>query len=79
MMTHPGKIVVIGMCFKNKLKNADLMVGTRDIAVARRIARIWGEVNEGEPLTRTIFKGEVAPPSSAYDLIDKIKVWPPLF
>lgn len=69
----------IRVCFKNRLKNAYLTVATNDIDEAKRIARIWGEASESEPVTRTIFKQQISTPRGPSDIVDGIKVWPPLF
>ncbi|MCA1602206.1 MAG: hypothetical protein LC776_11375 [Acidobacteria bacterium] len=57
----------IRVCFKNRLKNAYLTVATVDIDDAKRIARIWGETTESEPVTRTIFKQQVSTPTGPSD------------
>jgi len=69
----------IRVCFKNRLKNAYLTVATDDIDEAKRIARIWGETTESEPVTRTIFKQQISPPPRPSDTVEGIKIWPPLF
>ncbi len=69
----------IRVCFKNKLKNTTITVATDDVSEARRIARIWGEQEEGEPAIRTIFKREIAFPDRQTQIVDGIKLWPPLF
>jgi len=69
----------IRLCFKNRLKNAYLTVATDDIDEAKRIARIWGETTESEPVTRTIFKQHTSTPRGPSDSVEGIKIWPPLF
>ena len=71
--------IEIHVCFKNKVKNTIVTVATDDISEARRIARVWGEKEEGEPVTRTIFKQEVSFPDRKSQIVDGVKVWPPLF
>jgi len=71
--------IKIHICFKNKLKNNDIGVATENVDEARRIVRIWGERNEGTPVTRTIFVMRVPPPRWESEIVDGIKVWPPLF
>jgi hypothetical protein len=78
-MTTQQGAVEIRVCFKSAVKNSDLIIGTRDVSKARMIARIWGERNEGEPVTRTVFKGGVTPPSTPHEMIGNIKVWAPVF
>jgi hypothetical protein len=67
------------ICFKNKLKNSDITVATDDVDEARRIAKIWGERNGGETVTRTIFRRKVSAPARESEMVEGIKVWPPLF
>jgi len=74
----PQEAVAIRICFQSRFKNADIVVGTSDVVKARRIARIWGERTEGEPVTRTIFKGAAKPPSTPSELIEDVRVWAPL-
>jgi len=69
----------IRVCFRNRLKNAYLTVATDDIDEAKRIARIWGEKTESEPVTRTIFKQQISTPPGPADTLEGIKIWPPLF
>ena len=57
----------IRVCFRNRLKNAYLTVATDDIDEAKRIARIWGEKTESEPVTRTIFKQQISTPPGTAD------------
>ncbi|MFQ6114907.1 MAG: hypothetical protein ACE5NG_12635, partial [bacterium] len=64
------------VCFKDRLKNTYVTVGTNEVSEARRIARIWGEKEAGEPVTRTILKKEVSAPDRSPELINGIKVWP---
>jgi hypothetical protein len=71
--------ILIHICFKSNLKNNDIRVATENIDEARRIARIWGERNGGEPVTRTIFVKRVPAPLDESEIVDGIKVWPPLF
>jgi hypothetical protein len=78
-MIAPMKVMEIRVCFQDRLKNAIILVGTQDVGEARRIARIWGEQAEGEPVTRTIFRGLVPPYDSETVSIEGITVWPPLF
>ena len=73
------RAIEIRVCFKNKLKNTSITVATHDISEARRIAKIWGEKEEGEPVTRTIFKEEVSFPDRKSQMVDGAKLWPPLF
>jgi len=35
------------VCFKDGLKNTYITVGTNEVSEARKIARIWGEKEEG--------------------------------
>ncbi len=73
------RAIEIRVCFKDRLKNAYITVVTDDVSEARRIARIWGEKEEGEPVTRTIFQQEVSVPEEKPEIVDGVKVWPPLF
>jgi hypothetical protein len=74
-----GRAIEIRVCFKNKLKNAFLTVAAGDVPEAKRIAKAWGEKEDGEPVTRTVFKREVPVPKEKAQIVDGIKVWPPLF
>ncbi len=67
------------VCFRDRTKNASILVGTDDVDEARRIARIWGLEYEGEPVTRTIFDGIYEPFDDEPIIIEGIKVWAPLF
>jgi len=78
-MTTGEDAVAIRVCFRSAIKNADIIIGTSDVSKARMVARIWGERTEGEPVTRTIFKGMVKLPSTSHDVIDDVQVWPPVF
>jgi hypothetical protein len=78
-MTTGEGAVAIRVCFRSAIKNADIIIGTRDVSKARMVAQIWGERTEGEPVTRTVFKGMVQPPSTALVVIDDVPVWPPVF
>ena len=73
------RAIEIRVCFKNKLKNTSITVATDDISEARRIAKIWGEKDEGEPVTRTIFQQEVSFPDRQFQMVDGVRIWPPLF
>ena len=73
------RAIEIRVCFKNKFKNTSITVATDDISEARRIAKIWGEKEEGEPVTRTIFKEEVSFPDRRSQMVNGVKLWPPLF
>ena len=73
------RAIEILVCFRNKLKNSYVTVGTGDVSEARRIARIWGEREAGEPATRTIFSQEVSVPAEKAEIVHGVKVWPPLF
>lgn len=73
------RAIEILVCFKDKLKNTCVIVATEDLLKARRIARIWGEKEESEPVTRVIFKREVSAPDGKPKIVDGVKVWPPLF
>jgi hypothetical protein len=77
--TFPQEAVAIRVCFHSRVKNADVVVGTSDAAKARRIARLWGERTEGEPVTRTISKGAATTPSTPHELIEDVRIWAPLF
>ncbi len=77
--TTPQVGVAIRVCFQSNVKNAEVVVGTSDVAMARRIARIWGERTEGEPVIRTISKGASTPPSTPPELIEDVRIWVPLF
>jgi hypothetical protein len=78
-MSATTRAMEIHVCFRSKLKNATITVATDDISEAKRIARIWGEQEEGEPVIRTIFKQEVPFPDRETDIVDGVKIWPPLF
>jgi len=69
----------IRVCFKNKLKNTWLTVAADNADDARRIAKLWGERSENEPVVRTILKQRVPTPQGRPELVDGIKVWPPPF
>ena len=68
--------IEVGVCFKDRVKNTYLTVDTNEVSEARRIARIWGENEEGEPVTRTILQKEVSVPDRRPEIVDRIKVWP---
>ena len=78
-MIAAPKVIEIRVCFSERFKNSSLLVGTEDVSEARRIARIWGEQAEGEPVTRTIFRGLVPPYGGETLTVEGITVWPPLF
>ena len=78
MRVRAGAIEIL-VCFKDKLKNTRVIVATDDVLEARRIARIWGEKEEREPVTRVVFKQEVSAPDGKPKTGDGVKVWPPLF
>jgi len=73
------KVMAIRVCFQDRLKNTDILVGTEDVQEAKRIARIWGENAEGERATRTIFRGSVLPYVGKTLTIEGVRVWPPLY
>jgi hypothetical protein len=73
------RAIEIHVCCKNKLQNATITVATDDVLEARRIARMWGKQEGGEPVTRTIFKQEVLFPDRETQVVDGVTVWPPLF
>jgi hypothetical protein len=68
--------IEVRVCFKDRLKNTYITVDTNEVSKARRIARIWGEKEEGEPVTRTILKKKVSVPDRSPEIVDGIKVWP---
>lgn len=74
-----AKAIEIRVCFQTRLKNTDILVGTTNIEEARRIARIWGEKEEGEPVTRTIFRRAVVPHDGVTLTVEGVTVWPPFF
>jgi hypothetical protein len=78
-MIAPLKVVEMRVCFRDRLKNSTLLVGTTDVDEARRIAAIWGERTEGEPVTRTILRGLVSPYEGETVTVEGVTVWPPLF
>jgi hypothetical protein len=71
--------IELRVCFKNQLKNTWLIVGTARVDHARRIARVWGERTENEPVIRTILKQRVPTPRGRPEIIDETKIWPPVF
>ena len=73
------RAIEIHVCFKQSYKNVTITVATETAAEARRIARLWGEQAEGEPVTRTIFKQAVPSPDRETHLVDGVTIWPPLF
>jgi hypothetical protein len=73
------KVIEMRVCFRNSPKNTNILIDTTDVQEARRIARLWGERTEGEPVTRTIYRGQIAPYDVETMMIEGIKVWPPLF
>jgi len=68
--------IEVRVCFKDSLKNTYITVGTNEVSEARRIAKIWGEKEEGGPVTRTILKKEISVPDRSPEIVDGIKVWP---
>ena len=74
-----GRAVEIRVCFRNRVKNTFLTVAGDDVSQAKKIAKAWGEKEEGEPVTRTIFKRKVSVPEEKPLIVDGTKVWPPLF
>ena len=78
-MSAITRAMEIQVCFRSKRKNATITVATDDISEAKRIARMWGEQEEGEPVIRTIFKQEVPVPDRETDIVDGVKIWSPLF
>ena len=78
-MIAPLKVIEMRVCFRDRLKNSTLLVGTTDVDEARRIAAIWGEQTEGEPVTRTIYRGLVVPYDGETLTVEGVTVWPPLF
>ncbi len=64
------------VCFKDGLKNTYITGGTNEVYEAKRVARIWGEKEEGEPVTKTILKKETSVPDRSPEIVDGIKVWP---
>jgi hypothetical protein len=78
-MIASAKVIEIRVCFRDRLKNCSLLVGTQDVSEARRVARIWGEKAEGQSVTRTILRGLVPPYDGETLTVDGITVWPPLF
>ncbi len=73
------RAIEMRVCFKNKLKNTDITIAADDLSQASRIARIWGEKEEGEPVTRTVFKREVSAPDEKPEIVDGVRVWPTPF
>ncbi len=78
-MITPAKVTEMRVCFPDRFKNSIILVGTTDVDEARRIARLWGEQAEGQPVTRTIFRGLVSPYVAETLNIDGVTVWPPGF
>jgi len=78
-MIAQAKAIEMRVCFENRLKNTDILIGTMDREEARRVARTWGEKAEGEPVTRTIFRGHADPHNGPTTSIDDVTVWLPLF
>ncbi len=74
-----GRAIEIRVCFRNKLKNAFRTVAAGDVPEAKRIAKGWGEKEEGEPVTRTVFKRKVSVPKETPQIVDGIQVWPAWF
>jgi len=70
-----AKAIEIQACFKHRFKNTYITVAADDISQARRIARIWGEKEEGERVTRTIFRRTVSVPDGKPEIVDGIEVW----
>ncbi len=78
-MIAPARVTGIRVCFADRLKNADILVGTTDEKEARRIARLWGEESVGQRVTRTIIRGLVEAHSGETTDVEGIEVWLPLF
>lgn len=78
-MIANAEAIEIRVCIRDRLRNSDILVGTTNIEEARRIARIWGEKAEGEPVTRNIFRRTVVPHDGETLTVEGITVWPPLF
>ncbi len=78
-MITTAKATELNVCFKDRLKNCTIVAATHNISEARRIARIWGKKTEGEPVKRTVFRKAVPISERGCEIIDGIKVWPPLF
>ncbi len=78
-MIEEVKATEMRVCFSDRLKNADILVGTTDLSEARRIARLWGERSTGERVTRTICRRQVKPHGGETTRVDGITVWLPLF
>jgi hypothetical protein len=55
-MIANAKAIEIRVCFRDRLRNSDILVDTTDIKEAWRIVRFRGKKAEGEPVTRTIAK-----------------------
>ena len=52
------------VCFDNKCKNATITVATDSVSEARRITRLWGEHEAGEPVRE-----------GGYSWLEKTFVW----
>lgn len=78
-MIAQAKVTEMRVCFADRLKNVDVLVGTTDKEEARRIARLWGEKALGERVTRTIVRSHVEPHSGQTASVDGVTVWLPLF
>ena len=80
-MRATNRVIEIHVCFKDKFKNVTIRVATDDISEARRIARLWGEQEAGEAVTRTIFKQEGSLPDWKIETetVEGVEIWPPLF
>ena len=78
-MIAPAKAIEMRVCFKNKLKNTDILIETMDEKEARRVARTWGEKTEREPRTRMIFRCHADPHDGPTTNVDGVTVWLPLF
>jgi hypothetical protein len=80
-MMATSNIIEIHVCFKDKCKNTTIRVATEERSEARRIARLWGEQEGGEAVTRTIVKQEGSLPDWQIEtqVVDGVKIWPPLF
>ncbi len=78
-MIAAARVIHMRVCFADRLKNANILVGTTDEKEARRIARLWGEKAEGQNVTRTIIHGLVQPHGGETTDVQGTTVWLPLF
>ena len=78
-MIAVARVIDVRVCFADRLKNTDILVGTTDEKEARRIARLWGEKAEGQKVTRTIIRGLVEPHGGETTDVEGTTVWLPLF